>query len=1171
MTAPTFDRVDSLALYALSSRGDAGIPGYWAGYAPGPGSALPPQLTLDQAWRDPGGTYLFLDATPADLAAFRTRLDWVLSGMPGDVRLLWIGDVDAPPGNWQLSALQAEPTGAAWRLTRPERLGVGEYALELAAGTELVPLDDGMAAAAAGVAFAAPAVELEAADEWATLPLGGSNVGAWTAQLTLPAGRGDGLRKLGVEIRYAAPGRDGAPDEQVDVLRMSVMSQGEDELSFGLRFDPLFPLDPGRTRLGMAIASKGPALDATFRTSRGAATRLRALPLTSGLPPGGLVLCRTPLALAHDAPDTYHLTPDGAFGLDFGASTGLHRVMPGMSGTEYVAVPDGATAIALFEAGREAFAESAGLLTDRATTAYAAFLPAVSGGEGLDYFAQPAASPLFELDADEPLGAGFLPYFELAATRLPSWLKFLPVWAPAFPVAPYAGLLDVDAELARRLERAALAPKRRRVIGVDAAAPGPLATGTRKAVTPRGMMVEAEGSALEAIVLASMAAAPGGDLRLTAVGDALRGAVLTDQLFFVVASAEAYMGAVGGADAPASVPYCLDADGLTLAAARGVPTSVIELLRPDAGTVYESETEFLAAVADAGGTPYRDTLIAIAGGLRTSMSGWRFQLSPRSWRAAKVDPVTGKVTGEPTVMLFKFADRSLEALVEDTAAWGWPAAGKLPEQDSLGPTKELLRAIFERAREAPAGGADAHARFYRDVVADPAWNGVLFLNASVRADTLPSELQFVAAGIDPDRLYAHHVGFAATAIELTAATLGLAETAAFGLVVYDDPTDQVIERTVPFAFKTLSVAARFESSELAGFEARVELMVNRLFGSELTKLDPTHGNNLVLSGSYQRQGAVPSYAFALEGVNRYATFASMLDSIEVSDVRVLTGTGTATGGTVSVEFVLGGDLRFAEPPGFDPFCFGPTVLDDGTLVDGRLRFGGLGVSMSFPLATPSSQTFAASLDRVSFDPANSQARARSLAARFPVTVTGLVAAAAPADGASAGQTPADLGYASVAARIQQTPLRAPWFGLVYTIDLGTLGALAGSAGLTLSLLAAWMPGTDPYDLPAFVGLALPGGHGRGVTWKLQGVLELGARSIQFDTYDTATGRDYVLRLRRFALSALGISFPPGNVDLLLLPDDDGRALAWYAAYTGDGKPKEQRARSGRRVLVRGEG
>jgi hypothetical protein len=456
------------------------------------------------------------------------------------------------------------------------------------------------------------------------------------------------------------------------------------------------------------------------------------------------------------------------------------------------------------------------------------------------------------------------------------------------------------------------------------------------------------------------------------------------------------------------------------------------------------------------------------------------------------------------------------------------------------------------AHAADAGADSPYAAFLADVVGNPAWNGVLFFNAPVEVSELPPELQFVAAGIDPAGFYAHHVGFSITPFSAAGGAIALGQTAVFGLVDYVDPVDLYAETTVPFAFKTLSLTARFANAALADFSARVELLVNRLFGVELTKVDATHGNNLVLAGSCQRQNGAASYAFVLQGQNVYAAGRSMVESVEVLGVQLQTGTGSTDAGTVAATFTLRGNLRFRELPFFDPFSFGTGgSTDGGTPPDGWLRFGNLLVGMSFPLAAPQAQSFTVAEDRLTLDPSASQARPASLAANFPVRLTSI--AYAPADATpGAGQTPEDRGFTSIAAPMEQQPLRAPWYGLVYSLDLGTLGALAGGAPVAVTVLAAWGPGLIEGDQPAYLGVALPGAKALGLDWPLQGVMRLGFRSFQFEASDEDDGsRSYILRLRRLALSILGWSFPPGNTDVFLFgqPDSSGRpVVGWYAAY-----------------------
>lgn len=99
---PVFERVaPSLALYALSSRGEAAVPGYWAGYRPGANLPLNPTLALDAAWLDAGGVYLFCGRAPADPVTFLHELNaWLAANSPrSEVRFLWISDPSAPNGS----------------------------------------------------------------------------------------------------------------------------------------------------------------------------------------------------------------------------------------------------------------------------------------------------------------------------------------------------------------------------------------------------------------------------------------------------------------------------------------------------------------------------------------------------------------------------------------------------------------------------------------------------------------------------------------------------------------------------------------------------------------------------------------------------------------------------------------------------------------------------------------------------------------------------------------------------------------------------------------------------------------------------------------------------------------------------------------------------------------
>lgn len=1164
---PTFTQSGTLPLFALSSLGDPGLPGFWAGYRRGPASALSGTVTLDQVWQDAGGTYVFANARPADDGQFSAALgDYLAQVSPtGLVRFIWIADASVPPDAWQSATLLARPavSGAqlTWTVARAATLAVGEYAVNLDRGTALTQAGTalGRGIAAAALSFAGPAAGLASAPGTAWLPLAGARLACWCAELPVPVSGQDVFSDLRAGLRYAAPRGNGASGEAVDVLDVPLLAQGSAALTLHLAFDWLNPLARARTRLGFFNAAgtgdPGPPLAAMLRTSQGYRTTLAPRAHGAPLRPAALVLDRSPLSVSPAPAWVYHLAPDGAFeiavvppapsGPTAGEPPG--RVIFGLSGLEYAMLPAGRGTV-FFAAGQPAFASAAAPdakpalpasagLTGTATTAHLTLLPPTPGA-GLAYYAQPQQAPLYADGA--ALGPGVLGFLEVAAAALPGWQAGASAAPATVPALPLAGVAPADGPLASRIEQAVLAPARRQALGVAPAELQPLADGAGTlAVTPQGLLVEVEATGFKRVVLAALPGTLAGRLEISQVGPKLRAALQSNELFCAVGNPDAFL-------ADSSVRYRLDPAGLAAAKARGVPDNLIAALRqkvlsPNGDpVVFNTEKDFERAVTQAAAVAYLSVLCEIAGFLKAELSGWTFQLSPRSWR-------TGV---NPTVMLVKYAHRSIAELTEDGSAWAWPEAAGDKTQATLRATIKAARAR-EQDRTVPR--EDPYAAFYRDVLNNPAWNGVLFLNAPVSVPDLPPELSFMAADIDPDRFLAHHLGFAATPVTTENGTIAVRQTAAFGLIDYSDPADLILDPASPnpdFGFKTLSLTARFAGAALAGFSTRVELMVNRLLGAPLTKIDPTHGNNLLLSGSSQRQGGVLGYAFTLEGEHRYLADGSAIDSIQVDDVRVLTSSavpsGSAGAGDVTVTFALGGFLRFGDHRTFDMFGYGPTAGDPEA--DARLRFDDLRVVMRVSPGGKrfARQRFTLSADSVRLDTRRSEPRNHSLIRNFPVTLTGLISAA---EG-----SPADAGFASVSAPLEQSPLSGPWWALTYRLDLGTMGALAGSTGLSLMLAAAWGPGSAPEDRPVYCGLQLPAG----LQWSLQGVLKLGFRSFQFQTGPAGNGRlSYVLRLRRYALQVLGLSLTPGNADVALFGDADSRVVGWYAAYDNDDKDQRK--------------
>jgi hypothetical protein len=1237
--APVFQQQGDTRLFALSTSGAAGTPGFWAGYCAAIGSPLSGALSTTTVWQDVGGTYLFLGQTPADWTAFLADFDALRPnlGPPGQLRLLWIENAAARGVQWRLTAMQAQSQGSgatiSWRTIRATGFRLGHYGVEVAGQGALSQIADG---AGGGIAFAGSGSFLGpnggAAFTPASLaiPFDGPTVASLTASLIAPpiAEGGDGTlwQSFAIGLRYAAPP---APLDETPtpaqiagqgatrLLFQPVFDGQPTEIAAALAFDPVNPLVGARTHLSLAptIAAGAVALPSFLRTTLGYPIELTPLAAAGAQPDARFVLGAAPVQGSDpDSGLIYHLSPDGAFQLTVkpipGGSAGPYQLLAGLSGLEYVEISTDGHQVA-FAGGRPAFAVPAtdgvgvaptvaDALTDLATTSHATVLPLGASADAV-YFAQPRQAPIFS--GKTQVAPSFLDFNPMPAATLapPS------TGAPAvFPLGIYSGIEAADAPLARDLENASLAPYRHfqidthygeaarqralRAAGAPAPPHGPLrrdrAEDDPLGVTPQGLVVELtpDYQAFDGVYIGNM---PGTDypkLDFAVVTGGFKAALQSNQLFFVAADVAVLMQST-------SVRYELDPTPKTTARllAKGVPqaniTAVYAALQGHSQP-FDTEAAFVACIGAAATPTYLPVYLALGGLLQAQMDGWTFQLSPRAWRPWR-DPVEGggalgDGVASPTVMIAKFCNRPLSELIADSSSWLWPEVAVAPTQGgTLGDTQRLILAIFAQA--AAQDPASPYRRFLADVVDNAAWNGFLFLNAPVDIAEMPADLLFLTAGIDTDRFYAHHLGLSQTPFAVAGTTPVLQNTAAFGLIDYDDPVDLYSETTVPFDFKTLQLRARFSNSALVDFSAKAELLVNRLFSDELTKLQTDHGNNLVLDGSYQRVGTVAMYSFALEGRNSYATRASVLSRIHVSTVALQTrGAGDPTSGALVTDFSLSGVLQFDAPQDFDLYSFGTVASDAGAGTDNPqgLRYGGLTVSMSFtPGGDNSAKQFVVDEGALSFDLANSVTRAQSLVSHFPLTLTGLLAVRPiEAQGGSAdapeGTSPEALGFTSVSAPLEQTPLTAPWYGLRFALDLGTLGALLGSVGILVEVLAAWKPGAgDRTGAPQYLGLQIATGPAQGVQWPLQGVLRLGFRSFQFLTYfDDNDLQVYLLRLHQFTLSVLGLlNFPPGNNDIVLFgnPDQTGATkLGWYAAYAADVKAEEKaQAQPGRKRLA----
>lgn len=1171
MTEPTFTRSGSTALYWADPSDPV------AAFLASSPDALGGRPTLRRTWDDTAGCYVFLGAPATDSAGFLQVLrTWLALYTPQQApRFLWVADPASAPTAWATTVLAcrraSDGTWAADGATFP----LTEYRLAVSGGGAITPADT-----PAGWGFAVTdhlgrsAASLYSPDRWfpgrpatTVLSMEPGHTGAWRFVIDAPAGAGDAFAQLGAGIRFFAPG----PDGYVHTVRFAAVRQPDDTaLEFHTQVDPLRPLDGDHTSLSFfpwtAQGTPPPTLPSGYVTVLGHGVGLRPL-ATGTAPPARLVFGLAPYFADEPGNRAYHLTPEGTFGVDAGPGGG--RVVCGTSGLEYLGVPAEGCALT-FVAGRPAYAPltsatSADSLTSHGTTAWVSVEPTTS----VTYYSQPEDAPLFapaahSVEASDGTEAGdgvdLMGFCEIPAAA---------VGSTPFPMAPFRGLAPDAVSDALKIEQLAIAPTRRTALLPVRSGTRPADTAPTVAVTPQGMSVGLTGDLASWNWLGvghngDEAAVP--DLRFTTVTGRFQQAMQTNNLFLVLGDPDEF-------HRFGSVAYQLSTQTLntiaTIPVAHGgirppVLAAVSAAMRE---TVYETRAAFTEALREAApGITEDETRVFLRyGGLLSPVvAGWRFRLSPDAWRPS-------------THLIVKFAlGRSIADLAADISTWAWPEAASRSGEPADARTA-ILDAI-EAARGEPDGSP--YREFY-EIATDINWTGVLALSVEVPLDQLPDELQVLAAGIDPGNFTAHHVGISLTPYRLADGQLAFRRSAMFALIDYQNPEDQYFSENITYAFRVLRLTVGVRNSVTTTFTSRAELLVNRLFGAPARLLPTTHGNNILLDGALQHQRLPDgtthdTYVFAMSGQNTFLLDGLVLQSVELLSTQLVTARASDPrvegAATVEAVFQMGGNLRFHEPEKFDPFCWGKDAAD----VDGYLRFGGLAVVMSFDLGDPAGTTrFSLRDGDLSFDAANSTARADSLASRFPIQLRGLIATADPTLATGdppPPQTPADLGYVSVLAPLDQSPLTQPWYGLDYAVDLGTLGALAGSQALTLHVLAAWSPGGPDTDPGLYLGVRLPGADGLlGVNLPLEGVVKVGFKSVEFLVAGEPGERTYTLRLRDFALRLLGLSFPPGHNDMILFgnPDQSGPSkVGWYLAYASDADPKRPAPAPVRAEIVR---
>lgn len=770
----------------------------------------------------------------------------------------------------------------------------------------------------------------------------------------------------------------------------------------------------------------------------------------------------------------------------------------------------------------------------------------VTGTEGAaNYHAQPESNPLYKLEQTSIAGNGlpstqsrptvFLPFISPVAGRIDDCTETLSggtgqdTEQAAFPMIAIGGLFDAEQiATAMDFDQQVFVPIRRQNIALAATQATNVDEELSWATSPQGLLLQRQGAKWQQLQLANALTDPNlaedGILKLYNVRDDLQKSLLNNQLFLAISDQEALTG-------NADLLYKLTADHLQeLIDADKLPQALADKIKALIDQQWIGEAAFYdvlkqtlgdADAADWAQRIYARTVqfsLKLAG--TTGQDAWPFNLSPYSWSAFG------------TVLLFKFLPQSLESIIDDTSSW--TAADTFnTSTDSV--SQSLAKLIAEsKDIENPE-----LKRFYTEIASNPNWNGILAINTEVPTSSMPEELKGLAAGIDASEFKAHHIAISITKLDL-AASAGeqpvTDPTNIDALINYRDPEPNA-PAAEPYDYRVNSLEVIIHQSQLHGFSSQVALYINSLFGDGARI---TEGRYIQLDGSYQSQADGGTYIFLSESENDFEMSSEILNAIALSRAQFVTlktdpNAGADEHAQIHTQFLLAGTIDFKKLIGFDAFSFGG---------NGGLSFSSLTLDMSFRINIPAYKQFTFNASPAVLDTSRSQARDNSLYQNFPIKLTALRAG-------TDSDRPDKNDYMAVGAPITSNGLSSSWYGLEYLLNLGSPGALAAKMDFRAKLMVAWSPGLG--ESPnAFIGLALPGVKGGERSMSLQGVIKLTFGDVRFNISSQDDRTEYVLQLRKIALSILGVKLPSSaSIDLLLFGDSAGgnrNTIGWYASY-----------------------
>ncbi|HXC04668.1 MAG TPA: hypothetical protein VNZ86_07935, partial [Bacteroidia bacterium] len=753
------------------------------------------------------------------------------------------------------------------------------------------------------------------------------------------------------------------------------------------------------------------------------------------------------------------------------------------------------------------------LTTDYLTT-WGTILKGATGNPDIVYHAQAQGAALFSAGLDGiPKDSNFLGYYPAnSGTISKASANFF------FPLVAYSSnTLFPQGVSLEQFEQQILNPSRRTIVAQN------LSQQAENAVKQRALAKKAMATAN---LTAGVAACPDGCICTT-----------SPQGFYVAVDTTTFVWDILQL---ASNQYPVAGGGLS-----PVYTLSFETLGATLQSAFQSNQLFLVI-------SYNETL---ADGKTFVLGDFNNEMYIEGWPFILNVPISDTFGQYNNVLIFKFCGGALIDRVQNIQLWNTPNSFNDNSNAGLPNISMWLQQYIQDGINRFKGGDLNYSKF-NSIATDPTWQGMVALGVQVDLDNFPAELQGLLAGIDLSRFNAHHFGIDLSIIQNNGGTLTMQPASSlFGLIDYEDQTYESlgssvtnyqtqapINTSVDYVYSVLTLKVLFVNSKIVNFSSYIAITLNKLFGE--TVKSTNRQNLVILDGTYENHDGVPSYTFNTTGDQLLYLDSQIINEVEIlkaSFNTIVSQNSTTPDAAVDARFSFWGYINFFSLKGFDLLSFGSEI---GLAPNSSgLAFSNLFVDLSFPLDKPTSQTFTFDIGQISFDIGNSTPRRASLYPHFPLQLTGMTSG-------DATSTPGLQGFLDVnlPGLQQQQDISGNWYGLVFTLNMGTPGALASAAGFNATFVIGWNVGATG----AAAGLQLPGVNPQAPFLSLQGILRVDIGSIQLLV--ASDGVSYLMKINNIDLKVFTLSFPPGGSTSFFLfgnpasSTSQPQSMGWYAAY-----------------------